>query len=149
MLECSLVSEVQTYSFLSFVCCAGTMKFVSVSMRVAIPLNWASLSLLKIFIYYLFYLVILSLSCSAQDIIPQPGIEPTPPALGAWILATGPPGKTLNWAFLNQEFPLLWKRNGNRIYCPEHVRIQGDEAFKAWGLVLGQMTDTTIVTPII
>ena len=23
------------------------------------------------------------------------------------------------------------KRNDNRIYCPEHVRIQGDEAFKA------------------
>ena len=33
---------------------------------------------------------------------PQPGIEPTPPALEGKVLTTGPPGKSLNsyfWGF--------------------------------------------------
>lgn len=57
MLVCSLVSEVQTYFPLSlFVCFASTVKFVSVSMHMAIPLNWASLSLSFKNIYLLFIL---------------------------------------------------------------------------------------------
>ena len=29
-------------------------------------------------------------------LVPRPGIEPAPPALEAWSLNTGPPGKSLN-----------------------------------------------------
>ena len=35
-----------------------------------------------------------TLSCGMWNLVPWPGIEPRPPALGAWGLATGPPGKS-------------------------------------------------------
>ena len=34
-----------------------------------------------------------TLSCGMRDQVPWPGIEPWPPAWGAWILTTEPPGK--------------------------------------------------------
>ena len=40
------------------------------------------------------YLAMPGLSCSMWDLVPWPGIEPGSPALGAWVLATGPPGKS-------------------------------------------------------
>ena len=33
-------------------------------------------------------------SCGIWDLVPWPGIEPRPPALGRGVLATGPPGKS-------------------------------------------------------
>ena len=36
-----------------------------------------------------------SFSRGTWDVIPWPGVEPEPPALGTRVLATGPPGKTL------------------------------------------------------
>ena len=33
---------------------------------------------------------------------PQPGIEPSPPALEGKVLTTGPPGKSLHYLFLGQ-----------------------------------------------
>ena len=33
-----------------------------------------------------FYLALLGLSWSTWDLVPWPGIEPVPPALGAWVL---------------------------------------------------------------
>ena len=42
------------------------------------------------FFKYLFlfiYLAVLSLSCSIWDVVPQPGNELRPPALGAWSLS--------------------------------------------------------------
>ena len=42
---------------------------------------------------------IFDLSCSAQNLVPQPDIEPGPPALGVQRLATGPAWKSLDWPF--------------------------------------------------
>ena len=36
-------------------------------------------------------------NCCMWDLVPWPGIEPRPHALGCKILATGPPGKSLPW----------------------------------------------------
>ena len=36
---------------------------------------------------YVFYLAALGLSCSMWDLVPCPGIESRPPALGAWTLS--------------------------------------------------------------
>ena len=36
--------------------------------------------------YFKIYLAVPGLSCGMQDLIPRPGIEPGPPALGAWSL---------------------------------------------------------------
>ena len=33
------------------------------------------------------YLAVPGLSCSIRDLVPHPGIEPGPPALGAWSLS--------------------------------------------------------------
>ena len=33
------------------------------------------------------YLAVPGLSCSMRDLVPRPGIEPGPPALGAWSLS--------------------------------------------------------------
>ena len=57
--------------------------------------------LIFIFIYLFIWLSqvlvtaceVFHLHCSLWDLVPWPGIEPGPPALGAWILATGRPGK--------------------------------------------------------
>ena len=41
----------------------------------------------KIFIYLFIHLTASSLSCGMWDLVPWPGIEPWPPALGAWNLS--------------------------------------------------------------
>ena len=51
------------------------------------------------------YLAALGLSCGMQDLVPWPRIKPGPPALGAWVLATGPPGKSQIWHHLALSFP--------------------------------------------
>ena len=78
-------------------------------------------------LFVFLYLVVLGLSCGSQDLgpwlqyagsffscsmktlscgmwrlVPWPGIEHGPPALGARVLATGPPGKSLDVLFLRQ-----------------------------------------------
>jgi len=40
------------------------------------------------------------LNCGMQDLVPCPGIEPGPTALGAWSLTTAPPGKSPGSYFL-------------------------------------------------
>ena len=42
-------------------------------------------------------------------LVPQPGIKPTPPALEAWVLTTGPPGKS-PLKFVVQTFSWLQHR---------------------------------------
>ena len=37
--------------------------------------------------FALLYLAVPGLSCSMRDLVPRPGIEPGPPALGAWTLS--------------------------------------------------------------
>ena len=46
------------------------------------------------------------LSCGMRDVVPWPGIEPRPPALGAWSLTTGPPGRS--WEQFNSWIPMVW-----------------------------------------
>ena len=46
-----------------------------------------------IYLFIFVYLLPQLLGCSMWDLVPQPGITPGPPALGACILPTGPPGK--------------------------------------------------------
>ena len=48
--------------------------------------------LFKVNCIYSFYLTftnlaVLGLSCGTQDLVPCPGIQPRPPALGAWSLS--------------------------------------------------------------
>ena len=45
--------------------------------------------------FFFLNLAALSLNCDMWDLVPRPGIKPGPPTLGAWSLATGPPGKPL------------------------------------------------------
>ena len=52
--------------------------------------------LIKLFIYFIFFAV-QSLSCSMWDLVPWPGIEPWPPALGAWSLSHWSIGKSLSY----------------------------------------------------
>ena len=40
------------------------------------------------------------LPCPPPWDLPDPGIEPTSPALAGGLFTTGPPGKTLNYSFL-------------------------------------------------
>ena len=49
-------------------------------------------------------------SCGTWDLVPWPGIEPGPPALGARVLTTGPPGKSLKVLFqwLQMEFVFIF-----------------------------------------
>ena len=57
---------------------------------------------------------------------PQPGIEPTPPALKRDVLATGPPGKSLNMYFFISVFFFLHKSNlfivekGDKMMIKQH-----------------------------
>ena len=44
------------------------------------------------------------LSCGMRDLVPWPGIHPRPPALGAWVLTAGSPGKSLTPASSNSNF---------------------------------------------
>ena len=46
--------------------------------------------------------------CEACGILaPQPGIEPTPPALEGEVLTTGPPGKSLDSSFKVLSFGVI------------------------------------------
>ena len=49
-------------------------------------------------------LATLSLDCDMWDLVPRPGIKPGPPTLGAWSLATGPPGKPPDGFFRSSGF---------------------------------------------
>ena len=50
--------------------------------------RWLMLSLSSTFYLFLFiYLAALGLCCGMWDLIPQPGIEPRPPALAVWSLS--------------------------------------------------------------
>ena len=53
------------------------------------------------------YLTTLGLSCGTRDLVPWPGMEPGPPALGARVLAAGPPGKA----------PHFWRLRSLRSEC--------------------------------
>ena len=44
---------------------------------------------------YCFYFVLVFWFRGMWDLLPQPGIEPKPPALDGRVLTTGPPGKSL------------------------------------------------------
>ena len=79
------------------------------------------------------YLAVPGLGCGMRDLVPWLGIEPGLPALGAWSLATGPPGKApvsplfnhqslgliflvpelrcFNWAFGFVPFQLKWENH--------------------------------------
>ena len=59
---------------------------------------------------YLFYLATLALSCNMWDLVPWPGIEPRPLALGAQSLATGPPGKSTLFIFVHPALSLLKRK---------------------------------------
>ena len=61
-----------------------------------------------------FFNIYLSLSCSMRNLVPWPGIEPRPPALGAWNLKS-PSGKSLEGVSLVHTFRmrLAW-----RSLCP-------------------------------
>ena len=78
------------------------------------PASWASLPsgwswvlsfynepvISKLFFSIFIYLAASDLSCSRRDLVSWPGIETEPTELGAvGVLATGPPGKSLNCYF--------------------------------------------------
>ena len=50
--------------------------------------------------YLLIYLALLGLSCSMWDLVPRPVVELGPLHWEWGVLATGPPGKSLNTSFL-------------------------------------------------
>ena len=53
------------------------------------------------------YLAALVLSCGIWDLVLWPRIEPRLPALGAQVLATGPPGSPHPWLYLKFFFALI------------------------------------------
>ena len=53
------------------------------------------------------YLAALVLSCGIWDLVLWPRIEPRLPALGAQVLATGPPGSPHPWLYLKFFFALM------------------------------------------
>ena len=58
--------------------------------------------------YFLFvYLAALGLSCSMWDLVPQPGVEPVPPALGVWSLSHWTPREVLFLCFSSKS-SLFW-----------------------------------------
>ena len=60
------------------------------------------------------YLAVPGLSCSIRDLVPHPGIEPGPPALGAWSLSPGLPGKSHAFNFLGHIHPIKTDSVQNR-----------------------------------
>ena len=61
--------------------------------------------LVSLFIYLFTYLAASGLSCCTRALVPQPGIEPRPPALGTQNLI-GPPGKS-PFSLSKPKFPHL------------------------------------------
>ena len=74
-------------------------------------------------IYFLFiYLAALGLSCSMWDLVPQPGVEPVPTALGVWSLSHWTPREVLFLCFLSKS-SLYWPWISHfffvfRVICP-------------------------------
>ena len=78
-------------------CCSGSASLNQWTAREVFLLG----SLFFFFLIYLFILAAPDLSCSMWDLVPQPGIKPGPPALGAWSLT--------HWT--TREVPLLGSLN--------------------------------------
>ena len=61
--------------------------------------------------YLFIYLAVPNNNCSMWDLVPWPGIEPGPPALGAQVLTTGPPGSPQAAIFIqNYSVVKIWKK---------------------------------------
>ena len=68
-------------------------------------------------IYFLFiYLAALGLSCSMWDLVPQPGVEPVPTALGVWSLSHWTPREVLFLCFLSKS-SLYWPWISHYFFC--------------------------------
>ena len=73
---------------------------------------------LFLFYYLLFiYLAVLGLNCGMWDLVPQPGIEPGPLALGVWSLSEDL-GTSLEpvWLFNCSAFCLTLRRSFNFLH---------------------------------
>ena len=68
----------------------------------------------------LIYLALPGLSCGMWDLVPRTELETWPPALGAWVLATRPPGKSPATCFVNKvllehrHHPCCWHGNDSK-----------------------------------
>ena len=81
-----------------------------------------------------------TLSCSMWDLIPCPGMEPGPPALGAWSLSRGPQGSSSVCILTSSQVTTL-KVLGFYLQHPSLHRNSRDRAFplqqyKAWAQIL-------------
>ena len=64
----------------------------------SIPILTEEETCLRIFlVFFSFFFFFCRAACGI--LVPRPGIEPTPPAMGARSLNTGPPGKSLFFSF--------------------------------------------------
>ena len=66
---------------------------------------------MDLFFFFFFFLMLLFVyltamgsSCGMWDLVPWPGIEPRPPALGVWCLTTGPSGRSLDLFLIKDLF---------------------------------------------
>ena len=88
------------------------------------------------FIYFL-YVAAPGLSCGIWDPVPSPGIEPSPPALGAESLATGPPGKSCPALFRGDYWVpfvlLMLGTEGTFVTGSTHL-LQSNKEAVVWGL---------------
>ena len=86
----------------------------------------------KVFIEFvtvlLWFYVLFFFSCKSCGILaPQPGIEPTPPALEGEVLISGPPGRSLEWPHilkLNRESLLLFIKDCDYCIGPLMYKVQ-------------------------
>ena len=74
-------------NLLGYLSQARTLEWVAISFSIIVSVG-AQLSLLQQVLLKCIhiYLAALGLSCSMQDLVPRPGIEPGPSALGAWSI---------------------------------------------------------------
>ena len=71
--------------------------------------------------FYLFILAAPGLSCSIQDLVPGPGIEPGPLALGCGVSATGPAGESLSLIFKREKTSRLLERSSDALWCLQEL----------------------------
>ena len=58
--------------------------------------------------FFLIYVTAPGLSCSTWDLVPWPGIEPSPPALGARSLSHWTTKEIPRYSFFDAAIPVLW-----------------------------------------
>ena len=101
---------------------AGLLEWVAISFSrgSSWSRNWTWVSCFADSFFFFFKLLFIGLhgessifpvactifSCSMWDLVPWPGIEPRPPALELGVLASGPPGKSLQTDSLPNELCL-------------------------------------------